>query len=1127
MKHKLLFLLASLLLPLAASAYDACINGIYYNIVKKANLAEVTYGDNAYSGNVVIPETVVYDGTTCYVKNIGERAFSNCELNSLTIPASIDSVWSSPRGIENLYITDLASWCNIGFYHFYPDPRSMTEQRAYTTNLINVASNLYVGNKKVSSLDIPEGVTTIKAFAFEKASMVKSVTIPSSLKSIGEDAFWGCDIESVYITNLRAWCDISFILARQSSAVGSHPFYSGDAAKRLYLNGSEVKDLVIPNGVTDLSYVFYRCSCIKTVSIPSSVTTISPNAFYGCSNMTSVAIPNSVTIIGEEAFGGCSSLTSLNIPNSVITIGVKAFYQCSSMKSVNIPSSVTTINWGAFEGCSSLISVTIPNSITQIESNVFECCSSLTSVTIPNTITVIGSSAFRGCSSLPSIIISNSVTNIGSYTFQDCKSLKSITLSENIDYIGHRCFQDCSSLTSITIPNRVDYIGENAFNGCSSLTTVVLGTRMGIGDYYSRNLDYNAFANCKELTDVYCLATAVPKCKDISVFSGSMIEYATLHVRPDMIDDYKSHDLWGKFGTITALKAGDPGLGSDTTPITFADAAFGAAATAKWDFDGNGKLSVYEALLVEDSGDTFKNNENIKSIDDLKHFTNMTTIGGNAFSGCTGLTSVTIPNNITNIGTMAFYQCSSLKSVTIPSSTKSIGNLAFGECENLSSVYISDLEAWCSINFGSSVYNNTSSYYNNVPSLAFYGTPHSLYLNGKEIKHLVIPNSVTSIGNGVFEQCDGLTSITIPNTVTSIGEGAFAFCNSLTSITIPNSVKSIGKWAFSDCEELTEVRSLIKEPFSISPDVFYYISYNNRKFTSATLYVPKGTMALYQTTNGWKNFKTIIETDFTDEPKGDLNGDALVNGTDVVSLVNVIMKGGSNAAADVNGDGQVNGTDLVALVNIIMNTSNAREVMAARSADTPFGSTDVSSATADVTIGTEPLLTNADGSRELTITLTNPQMDVTMVQLDVTLPEGLTITINDDTDMMAGRTTWLTHQLYTATTNNGRNVRLMLASGSNALIEGTEGGIIRLTLKADEAFKGGDIVLHNMLCTSPDLTEARPADVVVHFGGDTTRLNNNVQIANNKPREVYNLSGQRVSEPRKGVNIINGKKLIK
>ena len=170
----------------------------------------------------------------------------------------------------------------------------------------------------------------------------------------------------------------------------------------------------------------------------------------------------------------------------------------------------------------------------------------------------------------------------------------------------------------------------------------------------------------------------------------------------------------------------------------------------------------------------------------------VTSIGDYAFTSCHGLISFTIPNSVTSIGEYAFEFCTSLTSITIPKSVTSIGYSAFYQCESLTSVHISDLAAWCAINFSD-----------------YYGTPLSyaehLFLNGEEIKDLIIPNSVTSIGSYAFYKRKSLTSVTIPNSVTSIGDYAFDYCSSLTSVTIPNSVTSIGNFAFAACSGLTSI----------------------------------------------------------------------------------------------------------------------------------------------------------------------------------------------------------------------------------------------------------------------------------------------------------------------------------
>ena len=256
----------------------------------------------------------------------------------------------------------------------------------------------------------------------------------------------------------------------------------------------------------------------------------------------------------------------------------------------------------------------------------------------------------------------------------------------------------------------------------------------------------------------------------------------------------------------------------------------------------------------------------------------VTSIGAGVFSGCSGLTSVTIGNSVTSIGESAFEGCSGLASITIPNSVTSIGGWAFYKCSGLTSVTIPNSVT----SIGAGVFSGCSG-----------------------LTSITIPNSVTSIGWCAFSGCSGLTSVTIPNSVTSIGSdafketgwynaqpdgilyldnwllgykgakptgellindrtkgiagGAFAYCSGLTSITIPNSVTSIGEEAFEGCSSLTDVYSLIEEPFAISYRVFQNYVDGSYVFTDATLHVPTGTKAKYEETEGWKEFKTIVE----------------------------------------------------------------------------------------------------------------------------------------------------------------------------------------------------------------------------------------------------------------------------
>ena len=240
----------------------------------------------------------------------------------------------------------------------------------------------------------------------------------------------------------------------------------------------------------------------------------------------------------------------------------------------------------------------------------------------------------------------------------------------------------------------------------------------------------------------------------------------------------------------------------------------------------------------------------------------VTSIGEWAFSDCTSLASVTIPNSVTSIGARAFSNCTSLTSVTIPDSVTSIEDYVFCDCTSLTSINI--------------------------------------------------PNSVTDIGMGAFYNCKGFTSVTIPDSVTSIGYGAFSDCTSLISVTIPNSVTSIGEWAFSDCTSLTSV-TIPNSVTSIGYWAFGYDSHMNI-INGFTIYGYKGSAA--ETYAKENEFKFIPLDEETKLKKGDLNSNGKIDASDLLQVKSHIKKvktltGDEFAAADVDGNGVINAADLL------------------------------------------------------------------------------------------------------------------------------------------------------------------------------------------------------------------------
>ena len=264
--------------------------------------------------------------------------------------------------------------------------------------------------------------------------------------------------------------------------------------------------------------------------------------------------------------------------------------------------------------------------------------------------------------------------------------------------------------------------------------------------------------------------------------------------------------------------------------------------------------------------------------------------------------------------------------------------------------------------------------------------------------------------------------------------------------------------------------------------------------------------------------KYLVEIDIVDSSpinKGDVNEDGKVNGTDLVALTNIILgKNAQKASADVNGDGKVNGTDYVALANIILGKSAA-----SRSLDTDMA------VNGTATLQVEPIAIKAGETRELTVSLTNPDDGLTLLQFDLLLPEGVYINkVGDEPDIsMGSRTSEHSHQL--ATYADGQRVRCLLASPVNELIDGKEGAVMRMTVTASNDFNGSTLQLKNILGVTPTAEEVlMPPTIYALVGNDVTGVGHVNAV--DAGTSVYNLSGHKVSQPQKGLNIINGKKRL-
>ena len=356
-------------------------------------------------------------------------------------------------------------------YQFDTTGEHTVKYELYDETKVGNNAPLFYNITTLTSVSIPNSVTTISQSAFGNCSGLTSITIPNSVTSIGQAAFTNCS----GITRIKVDSGNTVYDSRNNCNAII------ETATNTLITGCQ--NTVIPNSVTSIGqYAFSGCSGLTSITIPNSVTIIGQNAFLACSGLTSIKVDSSNTVYDSR--NNCNAIieTATNtlitgcqntvIPNSVTSIGQYAFSGCTGLTSITIPDSVTTISGYAFNGCTGLTSITIGNSVTSIDNYAFNGCTGLTSVTIPNSVTTIGSGAFQGCTGLTSITIGNSVTTIGQLTFYSCSGLTSITIPNSVTTIGNQAFYHCSGLTSITIGNSVTTIGTNVFNGCTSLTSI-------------------------------------------------------------------------------------------------------------------------------------------------------------------------------------------------------------------------------------------------------------------------------------------------------------------------------------------------------------------------------------------------------------------------------------------------------------------------------------------------------------------------------------------------------------------------------------------------------------------------------------------------------------------------------
>ena len=482
----------------------------------------------------------------------------------------------------------------------------------------------------IKTIVISSGVTSIGDFVFSNCSYLTSVSIPDTVKTIGDSSFSCTGLTKIVIPDSVTSID-----------------------RRAFEECSQLTSATIGNNVETVSYsCFYGCKSLKSVKLGKKVKELDAYSFYDCKALTGFTIPYGVTDIDENALTGCESIKSITIPSSVKKIDYQAFSYCTSLESIAIPSSVTYIADNIVMGCTKLAKITvnsnnkyydsrnncnaiirkngavllagckntvIPKGVKTIDQTAFYDSGINKYVVIPNTVVTIEQGAFYN-SRITGVTIPDSITGIESGTFSHCSALKSVKFGKKLRYIGTYAFYDCSALSSIKFPNSIKTINYNAFGGCKSLTGVSIPNSVTV-------IGENAFKNC-------------PKLAKITV--GSKNKY---------------YDSRNKCNAIIRKNGAVLIAGCKNTVIPKGVKVIGEGAFSGVNF---------RRITIPNT---------VKTIERC------------AFSN-SRITNITIPDSVTSIGDEAFYGCKDLYYVKLSNNLKKVKDCVFANCPSLQNVVI-------------------------------------------------------------------------------------------------------------------------------------------------------------------------------------------------------------------------------------------------------------------------------------------------------------------------------------------------------------------------------------------------------------------------------------------------------
>lgn len=447
------------------------------------------------------------------------------------------------------------------------------------------------------------------------------------------------------------------------TAIGDKAFYNSSSTAN-----SPPRRVLVGANVTSIGEAAFAYMNLIEITLPSGLETIGINAFRNCT-FKEIDLPDSITSIGDGAFAGCENLKTMKLPSGISTISDLMMCACSSLTSVEIPSTVTSIGARAFQACTSLESISIPDGVLIIDNLAFDGCSSLKSIRFPSKLEKIPYGAFASCTALEAITIPEGIKNIDERAFENCTALKSVKLPQSLESIGDFAFYGDSSLSEIKIPPTVTAIGVGVFRNCSDLKAIAVD---------NNNAHYKAEDGVLYTKDGTVLI-AYPAAKSDNYFAipGGVTR----------IESYSFQAAQNLAKIIVSDSVQVIGTSAFAASQSLENVLFGSGVTLIEGSAFSNCPSLWHVKLNEGldtiGSSAFSHCQSLKEINLPE---SLTKIGMYAFSYCASLTSVIIPDAVKAIGSYVFATCRSLNSVVIGSGVSTIDETAF-QNSHISTVY--------------------------------------------------------------------------------------------------------------------------------------------------------------------------------------------------------------------------------------------------------------------------------------------------------------------------------------------------------------------------------------------------------------------------------------------------------